>query len=178
MQRAPQHAPLRRGVCAVTAHDRARSAALQLSPQLAPPARAQRRRQRRAPLVLARSSRSDDDSSPDAAAASAPPPPASFSSTPSAVKGLVSALTAAINALSGAVEAPRAGEDDDEAQRAQPPLTPEALLAGVRGDFTERGYLWTGDISAELYDRDCTFTDPTLSFRRASLARRACVAFQ
>ncbi len=94
------------------------------------------------------------------------------------MKGLVSALTAAINALSGAVEAPRAGEDDDEAQRAQPPLTPEALLAGVRGDFTERGYLWTGDISAELYDRDCTFTDPTLSFRRASLARRACVAFQ
>jgi hypothetical protein len=93
-------------------------------------------------------------------------PPASFSSTPSAVKGLVSALTAAINALSGAVEPPRVDDADDEALQ-QPPVTPEALLAGVRGDFTERGYLWTGDISAELYDRDCTFTDPTLSFRRA-----------
>jgi hypothetical protein len=25
-------------------------------------------------------------------------------------------------------------------------------------------YLWTGDITPELYDLFCTFTDPTLSF--------------
>ena len=44
-------------------------------------------------------------------------------------------------------------------------VTPEELLDGVRADYEERMYLWTGDIDPNLYDEDCTFTDPTLSFK-------------
>ena len=38
------------------------------------------------------------------------------------------------------------------------------MLAGLRADFEEHEYLWSGKITAELYDEDCVFTDPTLSF--------------
>ena len=35
---------------------------------------------------------------------------------------------------------------------------------GLVPDFEENEYLWSGKITAELYDEDCVFTDPTLSF--------------
>ena len=38
------------------------------------------------------------------------------------------------------------------------------MLAGLRADFEENEYLWSGKITTELYDEDCVFTDPTLSF--------------
>ena len=44
-------------------------------------------------------------------------------------------------------------------------VDPAALLHGVREDYEVREYLWTGDIDATLYDEDCVFTDPTLSFK-------------
>ena len=39
-----------------------------------------------------------------------------------------------------------------------------ACCVGVRSDFTDNCYLWTGEISAHIYASDCVFTDPTLSF--------------
>eukprot|EP00438_Fugacium_kawagutii_P003369 Skav228250 [mRNA] locus=scaffold3112:245486:246094:+ [translate_table: standard] len=44
----------------------------------------------------------------------------------------------------------------------------DQLLEGIRADFEERQYLWSGDIDLELYDEDCTFTDPTISFQGLS----------
>jgi hypothetical protein len=46
------------------------------------------------------------------------------------------------------------------------------LLAGVRADFTENCYLWTGDITTNIYAEDCTFTDPTLSFKGLATYQR------
>ncbi|KAK3241467.1 hypothetical protein CYMTET_37964 [Cymbomonas tetramitiformis] len=46
--------------------------------------------------------------------------------------------------------------------------TLDELLDGIREDYVDRNYLWTGDIRADLYDEDCTFTDPTLSFKGLS----------
>ena len=102
-----------------------------------------------------------------------PPPAAAFNTTPSPVKGLVSALTRLVNAASGLAEPSNASVVDT-----RPPVTPAEVLAGVRGDFTERGYLWTGEISAELYDADASFTDPTLSFRGLATFQRNLQALQ
>lgn len=38
------------------------------------------------------------------------------------------------------------------------------MLELVREDYEEREYLWTGNISEELFAYDCRYTDPTLSF--------------
>ena len=47
-------------------------------------------------------------------------------------------------------------------------ITPEQLLEGIRADFEERQYLWSGDIDTELYSEACRFTDPTISFQGLS----------
>lgn len=130
----------------------------------APPRVALRRAQlgcsraRRTPLTLA----ADAERTSVSVADGTPPARAAFASTPSLVKGLVSALTAAVNAAAGASAQPAAAPAVDVHAA---PLSPAALHDGVRADFGERCYLWTGDISAELYDADCSFTDPTLSFK-------------
>ena len=51
-------------------------------------------------------------------------------------------------------------------QRQQPsPSSPLELLERIRNDYTERNYLWTGDLDVEAnFDKMCRFTDPTLSF--------------
>ena len=81
-----------------------------------------------------------------------------IASTSSATKGLVSSLTAVVNALGGSQE--------DEAQRERQfeSLTPDAVLSGLRRDFVDNEYLWSGKITPELYGERCVFTDPTLSF--------------
>ena len=73
-------------------------------------------------------------------------------------RSLVSSLTAAVNALGGstASAAPR--------QRQLETISGDEVLAGLRADFEDREYLWSGKITPELYDEDCVFTDPTLSF--------------
>ena len=50
-------------------------------------------------------------------------------------------------------------------------LTPKEVLEGVIGDF-ENGYLFSGQIDSEIYDEDCVFTDPTLSFSGLSTFER------
>lgn len=84
----------------------------------------------------------------------------SFASSPGWTKTVVGGLTAIVNGVMGegsASLAPRA--------RAMQSITLEHLLEGIRADFEERQYLWSGDIDPELYDEACTFTDPTLSFQ-------------
>lgn len=93
-----------------------------------------------------------------ASAASLSAPKRGFEKTSAATKGLVSGLTALVNAAGGraAATAPRL--------RAFPEgLSPEAVLAGLEVDFAA-DYLWTGAVTPELYDERCVFTDPTLSF--------------
>lgn len=45
-----------------------------------------------------------------------------------------------------------------------PPLTPVDLLDKIRDDYVVGNYLWTGDIHIPAFEKDCRFTDPTLSF--------------
>lgn len=78
--------------------------------------------------------------------------------TSQTTRSLVSSLTALVNAMSGSAPPPAPRE------RAQASLDGATMLAGLRADFEEHEYLWSGKITAELYDEDCVFTDPTLSF--------------
>jgi len=89
-----------------------------------------------------------------------------ISETSRVTRGLVSSLTALVNTISGGEppSAPRRREQDS--------LDAGDVLAGLRTDFEENEYLWSGRITAELYDEDCTFTDPTLSFAGLSTFER------
>ena len=90
----------------------------------------------------------------------------SYGNTSSAVRGLVSGLTKILNFATGNV----VGEVSSQRPRSQPRsrrlkrLSPKTLEEGIRQDFKE-GYLFSGKIQSELYDEECVFTDPTLSFK-------------
>ena len=75
--------------------------------------------------------------------------------------GLTGAANAAAGADAGAAEreARRRAAEDTRA-----PVRPREVLEGVRADFVENSYLWTGDITRDIFDEACRFTDPTLSF--------------
>ena len=93
-----------------------------------------------------------------ASAFAAPKTPGAFGKTSDATKGIVAGLTTLVNLQGGVKEtdlAPRAREFAS--------LAPEQIRAGLAVDFGNE-YLWSGKISPELYDEDCVFTDPTLSF--------------
>ncbi|KAJ1638149.1 hypothetical protein T492DRAFT_946957 [Pavlovales sp. CCMP2436] len=100
---------------------------------------------------------------------------ASYGGTSVAVKAIVGGLTALVNAVfPPASLTPE--EADAEAERRMtreraPPLQPSELVAGLRGDF-ERQYLFTGAIDPALYDDDCVYTDPTLSFQGLATFQR------
>lgn len=79
--------------------------------------------------------------------------------TSSLTRGLVSSLTVAVNALGGKGAEPAAAR-----VREFDLLTGDAVLEGLRRDFVDKEYLWSGQITPELYDESCVFTDPTLSF--------------
>ena len=95
-----------------------------------------------------------------------------YKETSGAVKGLVSGLTAVVNAFgvggSDVASSGSSGATRRERREARPPPStprnPSALAADIAREFTEAKYLWTGDINPEMYDLYCTFTDPTLSF--------------
>ena len=97
-------------------------------------------------------------------------PSGQYEETSSPVRALVSWLTALVG-----------GDTSTEAVDRPPRpgiVTPAALLDGVRADYVERLYLWTGDIDPELYDDDCVFTDPTLSFRGLETFQKNLAALQ
>jgi len=83
----------------------------------------------------------------------------------------VSALTAVINTLNPPPPL-------EESTEARPAVSREQLLAGLREEFVEKLYLWTGDISPELYELDCRFTDPTLSFVGLATFQRNLASLQ
>lgn len=96
-------------------------------------------------------------------------PISSYSDTSGGVRGIVSGLTGLVNAIAGALGVDDANDATNlEEREAKKPLTTSELLEGVRADYVERMYLWTGDIDPDLYAEDCVFTDPTLSFKGLS----------
>ena len=72
----------------------------------------------------------------------------SFSSKAS--KALVSRLTAVVNAVVPPKKA-SASAATLEARAQRPPLEPADVLEGVREDFTTNCYLWTGNITENIY---------------------------
>ena len=89
-------------------------------------------------------------------------PPKSFSEiggTSAWTKGVVSSLTAAVNTVGGKAASSQALREREFAS-----LSSDAVLQGLRRDFVDNQYLWSGKITPELYDEECSFTDPTLSF--------------
>ena len=92
-----------------------------------------------------------------------------YDETDRASQGLVSSLTALVNSISRRPSSnfTRMMADDDEddtAKNSNAPTTPQELLRRIEQDYTERNYLWTGDIDLACFDPDCCFTDPTLTF--------------
>mmetsp|Transcript_38272 Transcript_38272/g.83255 ORF Transcript_38272/g.83255 Transcript_38272/m.83255 type:complete len:255 (+) Transcript_38272:133-897(+) len=90
----------------------------------------------------------------------------SYEGTSTPVKMLVSSLTAVVNAIFDDGAGEREAEEEKEA------ISVEYLVEGLKSDYTERNYLWTGNIDANLYDSDCVFTDPTLSFQGLATFQR------
>jgi len=80
-----------------------------------------------------------------------------YQATGGGVKTIIQGLTSISNLLFGTDET-----TDRIYQKSS--LTPLEVLNGVIGDF-EDGYLFSGKIDAEIYDENCVFTDPTLSFK-------------
>jgi len=77
-----------------------------------------------------------------------------------ASKGLVSSLTGIVNLVMGEDKA----DISDNETLSPAPKSPQALMKLIEEDYTEKNYLWTGDIHLPAFEPDCTFTDPTLSF--------------
>lgn len=91
----------------------------------------------------------------------AEPERSSYESSPDWTKSIVGGLTDVVNSFgNGAVAGERSREFDA--------ISPEQLLEGIRADFEERQYLWSGEIDTELYGESCSFTDPTISFQGLS----------
>ena len=85
----------------------------------------------------------------------------SYEETDSSSKGLVSSLTGLVNFFSNQKE----GEGVLSATSSDPPpKSPEELMQRIRDDYLVRNYLWTGDIDLAAFEKECQFTDPTISF--------------
>jgi len=94
-----------------------------------------------------------------------------YEDSSAASKGIVTSLTSMINSLSdGWGDSPAESAQDDDTRNeasgciSSPPSTPQELAERIRQDYTVKNYLWTGDIDLGAFDKDCTFTDPTISF--------------
>lgn len=99
----------------------------------------------------------------------------SFSETPPFIKAIVGGLTNLVNAtanVSAGGSSDKEVVNDSDLDLVQEVICLEDLKKGISKDFTESGYLWSGEISEELYDADCEFTDPTLSFKGLDTFKR------
>lgn len=79
-------------------------------------------------------------------------------------KGLVSSLTNIVNLFMGQDMNDSAARTADRKNLPPAPRTPNELKDMIQQDYTEKNYLWTGDIYLPAFESDCKFTDPTLSF--------------
>jgi Uncharacterized conserved protein (DUF2358) len=101
------------------------------------------------------------------------PPGRPSSSGDPVSQGIVSALTAIVNTLSNTKQkssnaqllVPVAISTNNGTTTTTAPLNGDELLRRIEKDYTERNYLWTGDIDYACYDVNCCFSDPTLTFQ-------------
>ncbi|CAN0048869.1 unnamed protein product [Discosporangium mesarthrocarpum] len=96
----------------------------------------------------------------------------SFGATSGLVKAIVGGLTDIFVGFSGGGDVKVSSSPVVKAA-----LSLEELQAGVRGEYANN-YLWTGDINENLYEEDCTFTDPTLSFSGLTTYKRNIASLQ
>lgn len=86
-----------------------------------------------------------------------------YENSDSSSKGVVSLLTNFVNFLMGS-----SFEDEENTSILTideiPPSSPTQLLEKIKEDYVDRNYLRTGDICLPAFEKDCRFTDPTLSF--------------
>ncbi|CAL6385760.1 unnamed protein product [Bathycoccus prasinos] len=96
-----------------------------------------------------------------------------YSETSSAVKTIVSGMTAVANTLRQRMK--KREEDASSSlssspsslkklRNGNPARTVEMLERRIADEFRVKEYLWTGDIDVDLFSLKCVFTDPTLSF--------------
>jgi len=89
------------------------------------------------------------------------PATSSYDTSSPSSKGLVSALTDLVNGFNKSTPA-------SLYNRGPAPMTKEELMKFLDQDYTVNNYLWTGDLSLEAFDEQCTFQDPTISFQGLS----------
>lgn len=93
----------------------------------------------------------------------------SYQDSDGASKGLVGGLTALVNSLSsppsvGSTLSSTTDINTTSSSTVNAPSSSQELLERLRNDYTERNYLWTGDLDLDCFTDDCRFTDPTLTF--------------
>lgn len=92
-----------------------------------------------------------------------------------AVKLIVGGLTTLTNLFNSDADGMK--DNGDIANRGVTSFTPKQLYDEVLRDF-DNGYLFSGDINYSIYDNDCVFTDPTISFRGLSTFKRNIQSLQ
>ena len=118
-----------------------------------PTACSTRRRQSSLPMPLSKESEDRIDVS-------------SYATSETSAKGIVTSLTGIVNFFMRTDIIDRQASDGEETKEEllPPPSTPAELMEKIREDYTERNYLWTGDIYTPAFEPGCKFEDPTLSF--------------
>ena len=91
------------------------------------------------------------------------------------VKLIVGGLTTLTNLFNSDSDGTK--DNGDIANRGVTSFTPKQLYDEVVRDF-DNGYLFSGDINYSIYDNDCVFTDPTISFRGLSTFKRNIQSLQ
>lgn len=86
-----------------------------------------------------------------------------YEKTDSSSKGIVSSLTNVVNFFFPSATNKDNQDSIDPLLEAAPSSVQE-LADRIRDDYAERNYLWTGDVDFACFNRDCRFTDPTISF--------------
>ena len=133
----------------------------------------QHRRFGKLPTLRLSRSNNDDDDRPQLLAAtmndnSSNDKNAKYEESDAASKGIVASLTNLVNFVSSAFEGAETDttvvEDNSLELSSSPPRSSEELLERIRSDYTEKNYLWTGDIDLACFDSRCKFQDPTISF--------------
>ncbi|CAM9986150.1 unnamed protein product [Phaeothamnion confervicola] len=71
------------------------------------------------------------------------------------------AIRTAISSFGFGLVALSFGLSSREAHATMPSLTVNQVKHILEGDFTDKKYLLTGDLTRDIYNPDCRFTDPT-----------------